>query len=166
LGFAPFWGGYATLPQNSTTPKTQLTKALWAKKYMSSIEDKIRLIPNLLELSGRDYDKQESLVAEYRKKLKPFIYSMPERHMDYCTKCEYQECAVGNTLEIPYKQPILYRLKNALGLINGDIYSHVKSEKITFYNLSVHKWMCHGERYPENLMGMLDKAIAITSCSN
>ena len=28
MGFAPFWGGYATLPQNSTTPKTQLTKAL------------------------------------------------------------------------------------------------------------------------------------------
>jgi hypothetical protein len=44
LVFASFWGGYATLPQNSTTTKTQLTKALNERKIMELLPTVIFLL--------------------------------------------------------------------------------------------------------------------------
>jgi hypothetical protein len=59
LGFAPFWGGCATLPQNSTTPKTQLTKALEVPMEVSEALKLIDRLNNLPEI----YDRVETAVC-------------------------------------------------------------------------------------------------------
>ena len=66
-------------------------------------------IPDLLAIAKEQepvfyYERQESLRQEYRKDGKPFLYSMPMRHLSLCQDCDFQSTDIAYSLEDPRSQ--------------------------------------------------------------
>ncbi|MBN2387436.1 MAG: hypothetical protein JXB85_10475 [Anaerolineales bacterium] len=63
-------------------------------------------IPNLLELARQDQDThsyllQKRMRTQYRQEGRPFLYSMPMRHLVRCELCGQQQTAVQHEVEDP-----------------------------------------------------------------
>ena len=119
---------------------------------MKELTKKIESIPNLLELSKFDYEAQDLLAAAYRNNGKAFLYAMPERHLDRCKSCGYEEGAVSFSLEVPIVSNNL--ISNALSKI---LYSGLKGQsrnrilKFSYSKIDFHNWSVHGVKPPKEI---------------
>jgi hypothetical protein len=121
---------------------------------MSSLpQSSLLSFANLLEVAdlcaspGSDYEVQRELVVECRRSLRPFLASMPVRHLFKCPICGVQRGEVEFHFEDPSRP--LTMIPNQ-GLWGVPVGQHVDIE------LSVlHEVLVHGRNAPPALQELL-----------